>query len=265
MAFQKNQLQELYIDKGLSAIKIGKMFGRNEATIRYHLKKFKIQMRSPETGFIHPNLEVNENLAYILGVIFGDGCVTKNKHRIFLNTTSETFAKSFGHALKKIGLHPCFYMVKLSGKNVKPRFYTIYQEINPKYKDAFYVVAASKAFYIWFKSLTLNNLQKLLMEMDCIKGFLRGFYESEGSISHKTKNAWQIVIYNTNIQLIKIVQEFLTRLGFSHSLRIIRPKNKRLKNEYSVYILGGTKEVMRFVREVNPCIKTGGATKCALS
>jgi len=26
MAFEKNQLQELYIDKGLSAIKIGKMF-----------------------------------------------------------------------------------------------------------------------------------------------------------------------------------------------------------------------------------------------
>ena len=255
MAWEENELRTLYWDKELSTVEIGEKFGYTARNVGYYMRKFGISRRSnseahqlgfrkkPHPGCIHPNLEFNENMAYILGVLFGDGNVNKNgsQYRIQLNNTRKSFAESFAKALRLIGLHPCFYTVKLSKKD-------------PKHSDVLCVVATSKMFYNWFKGLTLIDVRRLLIrDIKYTKGFLRGFYESEGTLQHRTKNCWRIRIYNSNVKILNIIQNLLTYLGFNHSFH--QSKRKKTKDEYSVDILGGTKETFRFLSEVNPCIK----------
>jgi len=176
-------------------------------------------------------------LAYVLGVLYGDGSVWLSKGgggRIQLNTRDLSFALSFKKSLEKLGFHPVLGVFK-SGKN----------------KGMYYVVGSSKVFAEWFKSLTLEKVKSIIEKYK--KHFIRGFYESEGSIKFIVDKQYgckylDISISNKKIELLTLVSEFLNELSIQHKIY-------RCKNIYDLKI-SRQKMVNKFLSEIRPVIKT---------
>ena len=171
---------------------------------------------------VHVNLNPSPELAYVLGVIVGDGCVgeytkkwggeEKIHYEIKLGVVDYKFAKRFASALRKIGLHPNLWKDKKVRKGRENE------------QKLWHVVAYSKTFVRFFLSLKSDwdEFEKFVRK--CPKGkemFLRGFYESEGHHGvyvYRNKKGIRRVrdlrITNTNPNLIKITIAFLRELAF---------------------------------------------------
>jgi len=196
---------------------------------------------------LKPNLEMNKNLAYVLGLLKGDGCIYKNERsfRICFDNTNMTLATNFLTALKSIGLNPFLQDLAPSNGIGKQRQYR--------------VTANSKVFYEWYKNLTLIELQKLLNGEEKIINFVRGFYEAEGSI-HKQKDGTIVIqIYNTDLELLKLIKYLLEKIDLNFHLN--GPyKNSGLEknNSKPIYRIqtGKKVNVVNFLNKVKPAIKT---------
>jgi len=145
------------------------------------------------------------SLAYILGVILGDGYVSKKlskRYKIGLNVKDKEFAEAFHNALLKIGLKA---MLKLK-------------------KDNWWVWSCNKNFCEWFNNLTLNQIISIIEENDLIPPFIRGMYDSDGSfeIRNKKYGYHSIIIYNTDESLLECIRELLYRIGISSVLSLKR-------------------------------------------
>ena len=194
---------------------------------------------------LKPNLEMTENLAYLIGLLKGDGyvCCNGRTYRICLDNTNFTIANNCKKSLKEIGLNPFIYEIVPSNGIGKQKQYR--------------VLASSKEFYKWYKKLTCKKLRKLLTTNKKIFGFLRGFYEAEGSIS-KSRNSITISIYNTDMRLISLIKFLLEKINLNFHLN--GPyKNNRLGgyNSKLLYRVQTTNknEVINFLNLVKPSAK----------
>ena len=183
-------------------------------------------------------------LAYVLGILKGDGSVTIWRRRsgywaymIQLSTTSESFASSFLLALKEIGLHP--RRIYVTGNTSSGN--TIYG-----------VFCAGMLFIQWYKSLGLEGILEELKDVDYKVAFLRGFYESEGCAT--TNNGYLSVGFSSRSgELIKCVQALLGNLGFHPNLSCsLRERDS--KYEYTLRLTRSA-EGASFLGRVKPCIK----------
>lgn len=197
-----------------------------------------------------PNLTSTPSLAYILGVLYGDGSVTRYPlqnggfaYTFRLKVTDKEFIDSFKSSLGRIGLHSS--RVYIERRDPK------------KWSDMYYVKAYSKPFYRWFKGLSWDQLYKFLQTTEMKREFIRGFYESEGHVSRshpKRKNdkCWRVGITNTNFELITLIQRILNDLGFfffAHKGKMRLPR--RQKYELRLY---KREDVKRFLTEIGSCI-----------
>lgn len=185
------------------------------------------------------DLRPSINLAYVLGAIMGDGAVFKsstNQYIIEFNVVDKPFSDSVKSAMESIGLHCWRKLYPRKGLNEKPQWY---------------IIAQSKMFYDFYNRV---NLKSFTDTRDKQIAFIRGFYEAEGSYCTKVNKksfGKRISLWNKNIQLLETVKNFLMQLDF-HPTRIYR--NKR---GYGHVCLNRSKEVHRFLKTINPCIKHG--------
>jgi intein-encoded DNA endonuclease-like protein len=187
---------------------------------------------------IKPLLNPSKDLAYVLGVLKGDGWVGYIKGRgtglIEVKSKARTLALEFAEALKNIGLHPRIRFSKKLGS-----------------KGVWVVSANSRIFVDWYRTLNLQNLEKIIQGYE--SDFLRGFYESEGSISRPPHSS-QIHIYNTNLELLGFVQNLLGKMNFKSKITLARKGSDRRKPCYQLYFCGQS-EVERFLDTTRPKIK----------
>jgi len=247
----ENDLNELYWSRELSTHQIARLTGFSQMTVFNWMKKYMIKRREKNDSHCkRVDIDLSPTLSYVLGVCFGDGTVYKmwcrhlNRHRyeVALHVRNKIFAESFKAALEKQGF--------------KVRLYT--------YNGWWHVFANSKIFYRYFSTLTLNDLRSILKSDELAKAFIRGFYESEGSYClcyHKRWNYFNeiLVISNTNLGLLKLIQELLRRWGIE--FHIYGPFPRR--PERSVYALQtAQKELIgRFLKLVEPSIKYKPSSK----
>lgn len=248
----KEELYKLYWGRGLSTYKIAEIYGVSYQTILYYLKKYGIPTRKrpkpPE-----PNLTPSKELAYVLGVLYGDGTVsrcrsvnkklkkTDYRYVIQLAVVDRKFAEEFLIALTRIGLRPKMYILRRSE-----------EERKKGHRDRWLVVAQSKKFYNWFKELTLADLEKIVEGYE--EHFIRGFYESEGCLD-KCFGKKRIRITNTNKNLIMMACKMLVKLGFKPAIYTQEYKSqKKRKTAYTLHLYGD-RVVDRFLELVRPCIK----------
>lgn len=163
---------------------------------------------------------------------------------ICLKVKDKEFAESFRETLVKIGIYPSLYFYPKTKSKRK------FRHANGDWT----VTAYCKPFYVWYKSLTMDDTYQIVKEYPV--GFLKGFYESEGSYFHYESvrhNQYQLYVVNTNLKLLKIVREFFTSFDFKTwwSEKTL-PSEKTL---YKISLKGGKKEVARFFDLINPCIK----------
>lgn len=181
---------------------------------------------------LEPNLSPSPSLSYILGVLLGDGYVTqRNKTRtIFLTAKDEPFCVAFYEALKEIGLNPNLWQLRTK---------------------MYRVAACSVAFLDWYRELALQDIGKLVI--DYSEDFVRGFYDSEGSLII-WKGKPDIRIFNTNVGILKLVKKTLINLGFETSLLISRKQELKRKTLFSLRILDGKESIKGFCQLIKPSI-----------
>jgi len=204
--------------------------------VRRYVEKVSKTRRG--VGIIKPLLHPSKDLAYILGVLKGDGWAGYIRGRgtglIELKNKEKAFALEFAEALKKIGLHPRIRFSKKLGS-----------------KGVWVVSANSRTFVDWYRALSLQDLEKIVQGYE--GDFIRGFYESEGSMA-RPPHSPQIHIYNTDLELLDFVRNLLQKMGFKPKIALARKGSDRQKPCYQLYFCGRS-GVERFLKEVRPIIK----------
>jgi len=141
--------------------------------------------------------EPSKELAYVVGVVQGDGCVCKNEadyeYLIQLDTIDQEFAIIFSKVISRL----------LSVKYHKPRW--------DKKERVWIIRYRSKPFYEWYKRCEKQGLQgfKSFIEYnrETVKYYLRGLYDSEGNNCGNK----EIRLYNTKKKLLEYIQYLLER------------------------------------------------------
>lgn len=172
-----------------------------------------------------PDLSPTSALSYIIGVILGDGCVYKHEatYKVVLRAKDKIFVESFRHALSEINLNPSpITLVWNEGWAL------------------FDVAAYSKAFGVWFKGLTLKDIKEIADKFPT--SFIKGFYESEGSVSKcshidkrnmKRYTKYCLEFSNSNLELLRLVKSLLAKLKLE--MRINGPYRYRRSGYISKY------------------------------
>jgi len=207
----------------------------------------------------------NKTLSYVLGVIYGDGwvCESGRKGRdvkekmVGLENRNKKFVQSFVETLEDLGLHA-------------------YVTEKEKYGKKFYRgVSYSSSFVEWFEELDFSEVQDFVSEDSFFYPFVRGFYESEGSICRPKKKTckekgkgWrshiQIRMYNTNKELLSFISSGLNERGIKSRIYLNREKGEdykirgrqvtRKKNLWMI-VMSGVKHTKKFLKKVSPVFK----------
>lgn len=252
----REKFNQLHWREGKSQREIACEFGCSRGKLCYWINRFGIPHRSRLDAItITPRLVPSKDMAYVLGVLKGDGCVYIGKNgygSIILGQTRAEFAVSFEIALKNIGLNPHTYIRK--PRKVPSHSYNI--------KPMFVTQCCSIKFAQWYKGLSFENIGELIGDnLDFLRAFIRGFYESEGcnSIHHfirKSNNRkccnWVIRISGMGEELYDLIEQSLNKLGFR--FRRYRRRNWRGK-EIHILESGIQQQSYRFIKEIAPCIK----------
>jgi len=141
--------------------------------------------------------EPSKELAYIIGVVQGDGTVCKDERRdqyiVQLATIDSEFVIIFSKAMTKL----------LNRKYIEPRW----NEREKGWRVAYH----SKAFVEWYKESEKQGLEgfKKYIEHDTetVRYYLKGLFDSDGN-NYRNK---RIKLSNINKKLLKYVQYLLER------------------------------------------------------
>ena len=211
--------------------------------------------------YVPVDLSPSPGLAYILGVMVGDGCGNeytkkykgkeKKSYDIKLSVLHYDFAKSFADALETIGLHPNLYL----GKQKKYR---------GKNEQRLWCVDAYSKTFVHFYLVFKHNAEKMREFIEKCpegkEGFIKGFYESEGHhgvYNYKTKTGIRHVRHlrmtNTDKGLINLVIAFLYSFGFHPYTDLQKREHLGWKDRIDIHL--PPKEHERFLSTIRPVIK----------
>lgn len=109
----------------------------------------------------------------------------------------------------------------------------------------------SKKFVEWYLDLDIEEIRDLVSEFK--KMYIKGFYESEGSIYEpKEYITPNLFVYNTDKELIGFYKSLLQSEGFQTSTYC---RKRSTRNLYECRLEGGSEEIIRFLDWINPCTK----------
>ena len=255
----REELERMYWREKKSTPQIARERKRDSKTIWSWMDKFGIPRRSFSEAsklaytprFIEINVLPSRDLVYVLGVIKGDGCVhIKKNSRSGITQLAQIrfdFAKTFEGALKNLGFN--------SNTFIQTRVKTNYSD---KPKPRFVTYGYSYKFARWYKQLSLGDIEKILSNnLEYIRAFIRGFYESEGTngiyLRENNRTSWTVNIRGTNGELFDLLERLLTKLGYNFK-RFYLHRGGTWK---PIHLLssGNREQNYRFINEIKPCIK----------
>jgi len=211
IALPVDAIRELY-SQGKSCKEIAATYNTSPQTVARRLRACGISLRCRPPNPFKFN-EMTSDLAYAIGVRFGDGGFDSDRH-FSLCVRDKEFAEETFNRLENLDLRPS---LRLKTRDAKPW-----------YK----VRVSSKEFCSWLVSVDLKFLESNLTSQELVASFLRGFYDSEGSLSHNRKGGYTLVFYNTNQPLLEFVSKLLGKLSFTPRLYLL------LQKEEVTYIRG---------------------------
>jgi intein-encoded DNA endonuclease-like protein len=160
-------------------------------------------IHDPHNGRRIPSLEMlepSEDLAYVIGVLCGDGSVWEKGriHKgyrrvvIYLEAKDREFVEEFAIRIGRVLNRP------------PPR-------VRVKSTGNYYVEVESRTLYeLMRRPIDIEKIRRFVEHCErCIAMFLRGFFDSEGCVSEDG----QITVANSNYKLLLYVQELLRRFG----------------------------------------------------
>jgi len=166
--------------------------------------------REEPANTINPNFEKKDELAYLAGIIVGDGFTARNKKRnyvIGLESKDKAFVESFAKCLENLALNP----------NI------CYRE-RRNHTNMWICHSRSKKLLEWCEALSPNEIRNLLEDSEGrIKLYLKGFYESEGHVQRETR---QLGITNANEELINLWIGLCRKIGYEFNKTLHSPKKE---------------------------------------
>ncbi|MDO8516971.1 MAG: LAGLIDADG family homing endonuclease [Nanoarchaeota archaeon] len=235
-------LSNLY-NRGLSSHVIAKKFNTYHSNILHHLKKLKIKRRDRSSAAkegvkagriiikknkIPENLILNKDLAYILGVLAGDGYMDySDKRRIYqigLSATDKDFVNKFKKALFN------FFKIKPTNefrKSRKEKWNAQHITRLCSHEACDYINLIGK-----FKKENWIVPEIIKNSNNSIKcAFIKGFFDSEGEID---KQIGRVGATSMNLNGLTEIKNLLKNLGIRNT--IIKKKDLR-ENASQKYIL----------------------------
>lgn len=229
------QIPYLYLDKELSTWEIARRLHINQTTALNYLHRLNVPMRPG--GFqvyYHPNLDPSPELSYVIGAVLGDGNLSKQR-LIRLRVTDRDFAEEFARCLRVVLCKDGFIQIRplFPSKNS-------FKGYSGKLQ---YEVRINSVILYSFLSQTQENLRRITDKFPV--EFLRGFYDSEGSITiwHNGGRA-HLSLSNMKRDIIEYSQELLCSLDIKSDISVCKiPKSS---NSYFRLTVSSKKDVIKF-------------------
>lgn len=226
---------QLY-EQGKTCESVAELLGFSPETVRRHLHEAGQKFR---TSGATKEIEVTEDefsLGYVVGVMLGDGGLTK--YTACLGVIDRDFAEAFRQALDRafIGLNPTL--------TVQSNFRMKDGQIFKVYGNSIIVsnFLAKRKHVDWCEQQTLNT--KL--------GILRGLWDSEGSISlNSLKNFYPAIRFSVNDSDLIVLYVTLLREVLGVSANVCGP----YQDGQYVAQLCGYEKARRFYEVVKPTIE----------
>ena len=183
-----------------------------------------VTKRIPESAKI-----ISEDLAYILGVCYGDGHISVSQRRVMLGVIDQDFALKFKETLER-----------WSGFNA--RFFTLMpkpDEHRKNLKLQYHTYIDSKEAADFLNRFDINLI--LNCNNETKSAFIKGFFDSEGFVSDPLKNKRIVRCFNTKYDLILLVKKLLDSLNIESVIYttnyVIKINDEQVKkNYYSINI-----------------------------
>lgn len=182
---------DLY-EQGLSLRKISKIFNCSSSTVLERLRKLGVKLRPKSRARKLPELKPHWDLAYVLGVTFGDGW--REAWRLSLQVKDRDFAEAFALAWGNLGFEP-----KTSMKN-----------------GGYYRVDVNSVELIrWLGSLSYEKIWELFINDETRRAFIRGYFDSDGGVVNQN----EIRFSSLDLPLLKLVAKICSNLGIETTIR----------------------------------------------
>jgi intein/homing endonuclease len=246
MALLKPELKEeiiKQIKKGNSINKISKDLSAGKSTIYYYYKKIKgKKYKEP-----HFTLRASETEGEIVGIFAGDGSqfyASKQgayQINIHFGAKNEKYAK---------------YVKKIFENYFNKKFWLAYE----KEGSIIRVRTQSKKIFYYFKEyLTYGSrtkhstvrLNTLNLPKEFKKGFLRGLFDTDGSVLYQKKEKRvRIAFYTTSSELMKQIKLLMKEFDFKCGYGIRKNRHKRYKDLYVLWMWKESND--KFLKEIAP-------------
>ena len=260
LSIKRSKIAKLYLS-GLSSREVGKKVNLSHAWVLQLLKKENIERRLiiPISNPTYKKL--TEAKAYLLGVLCGDGCVfsgiEKKKSKfsgklwhfksyiIYLSVADKDFRDEFAKTIEIVyGAKPYLSFIKAK-KEKWSDIWTARIKRKSIYADLTQYKFGTKTWRVP-KTIVDSNREKIT------SGFLRGFFDSEGSVSIGAKSK-HIRCDSTNFKGICQIKKLLNKLEIK-ATKISNYKKKNCAKCYYLCILN-IDGITKFYRKVNFSIK----------
>ncbi len=192
----KEQLLALLPNRSWEAIKLKALqlgVARKKEEVRRSKEVIERLRKLAASRMIKPKFERKKELAYVLGVLDGDG-YTDKKWTIGLETVTKEFAEKFTKSLRKLGLNA---NMKFNNKRKK-----------------WMVWASSKLLVQWYLSLSNDKKLSWLIKNKVAWEYLNGLYDSDGYLTPSGSP----IICGYDIEKNKFISRLLTKLGVSNTV-----------------------------------------------
>lgn len=215
------KIKELYT-KGLSSRVIGKKLGISHARVLKILRSENIKRRNNIKSIPNKNYKkLSQERAYLLGVMCGDGCVFSGKvnkekynynlYVVYLAVRDKEFIDEFIRCMEIVyGFTPSLYLQERN-------------KINKKWSDIWVAKTARKEVYLDLgpynfgtKTWRVPNEIMISNNKKIIGSFLKGFYDSEGSVLVGPRS-FSITSHSTNLNGLEDIKQLLKKLGIESS------------------------------------------------
>jgi len=231
-----------YHVEGKTLREVAQDFGMSTTPIRRMMRIYGIPRR--RNGFTYRvRIGPSSSLCYLLGILLGDGYV--GRKRFCLEVADIEFLRSFSEAAKHLGFSPK------------------YEQRMGVFGVIHKATCNCKQFTDWYRQQTVSSILRFVRNYPL--DFIRGFYESEGYIrqrlAHEHYPTIEIVMINSNKELLEGIVELLRKVNVSSRLRKsiqfggFGKKHGLGKPIYTLVILGSSKDKLHFIKKLNPCIK----------